>query len=239
MEFEARTREGLVKGHAYTCKLPTEMLDVDTPEGTIPILRIRNPWGNEQEWNGDWSDESELWEGVSRKQKREMNLVIENDGEMSFDDYLKHFDKMEICNLGPDRGLHSTVYDSFACNPQFGIEISGPDPEDADGLCTVIFAVLQKNRRELKQKGLDNLAIGFAVDKIYGPLDRNFFATHKSTARSAAFINLREVRLTVTGRFRLPPGSYVVVPSTFEPGEEGEFMLRVFTNVTITSEELG
>uniref|UniRef100_A0A0M3IWZ5 Calpain_III domain-containing protein n=1 Tax=Ascaris lumbricoides TaxID=6252 RepID=A0A0M3IWZ5_ASCLU len=85
---------------------------------------------------------------------------------------------------------------SFAYNPQFGIEISGPDPEDADGLCTVIFAVLQKNRRELKQKGLDNLAIGFAVyevDKIYGHLDRNFFATHKSIARSAAFINLREV----------------------------------------------
>uniref|UniRef100_A0A0M3IUL9 Calpain catalytic domain-containing protein n=1 Tax=Ascaris lumbricoides TaxID=6252 RepID=A0A0M3IUL9_ASCLU len=81
MEFEARTREGLVKGHAYSI---TGMRMVDTPEGTIPILRIRNPWGNEQEWNGDWSDDSELWEGVSRKQKKEMNLVVENDGEFWF-----------------------------------------------------------------------------------------------------------------------------------------------------------
>ncbi|VDK51550.1 unnamed protein product [Gongylonema pulchrum] len=76
--------------------------------------------------------------------------------------------------------------------------LSNPDPDDADGLCTVIIAVLQKNRRELKPQGLDNLAIGFAVyevDEIYGHLDRNFFATHKSCARSAAFINLREVNL--------------------------------------------
>ncbi|KHN84956.1 Calpain clp-1 [Toxocara canis] len=78
MEFEARTREGLVKGHAYSI---TGMRMIETPEGTIPLLRLRNPWGNEQEWNGDWSDDSELWDGVSRKQKKEMNLVVENDGE--------------------------------------------------------------------------------------------------------------------------------------------------------------
>lgn len=41
--------------------------------------------------------------------------------------------------------------------------ISNPDPDDEDGLCTVIISVLQMYRRELKPKGLDNLAIGFAV----------------------------------------------------------------------------
>lgn len=25
--------------------------------GTIPLLRLRNPWGNEAEWNGPWSDQ--------------------------------------------------------------------------------------------------------------------------------------------------------------------------------------
>lgn len=56
--------------------------------------------------------------------------------------------------------------DTFAYNPQFGMTLSNPDPEDADGLCTIIIAVLQKNRRELKPQGIDNLAIGFAVYEV-------------------------------------------------------------------------
>lgn len=53
----------------------------------------------------------------------------------------------------------------------------------------------------------------------------NFFNYNKSVARSPSFINLREVSC----RFKLPPGHYIVVPSTFEPNEEGEFLIRVFT----------
>lgn len=48
--------------------------------------------------------------------------------------------------------------------------LSDPNPEDEDGLCTVIIAVLQKNRREMKPQGLDNLAIGFAVYKVISKL---------------------------------------------------------------------
>lgn len=44
--------------------------------------------------------------------------------------------------------------------------LSNPNPEDQDGLCTVIIAVLQRNRREMKIHGLNNLAIGFAVYKV-------------------------------------------------------------------------
>lgn len=42
---------------------------------------------------------------------------------------------------------------------------------------------------------------------------------------SSAFINTREV----CDRFKLPPGEYAVIPSTFQPHKNGSFILRVFS----------
>ncbi|CAI7935398.1 Hypothetical predicted protein, partial [Podarcis lilfordi] len=55
-------------------------------------------------------------------------------------------------------------------------------------------------------------------------LKHSFFLSNSSRAQSEQFINLREV----STRFKLPPGEYIMVPSTFEPNKEGDFVLRVF-----------
>ena len=38
------------------------------------------------------------------------------------------------------------------------------------------------------------------------------------------FINTRQV----VKRFALQPGQYVIIPSTYDPNNEGEFLLRIF-----------
>ena len=56
-------------------------------------------------------------------------------------------------------------------------------------------------------------------------LGRDFFLGRPPAARSSTYVNLREV----TARVRLPPGEYVVVPATFQPFQDGDFCLRVFS----------
>ena len=58
-QLEARLTNGLVMGHAYSIT-SVLLMDIETPSmsGKMPMVRIRNPWGNEAEWKGRWSDKS-------------------------------------------------------------------------------------------------------------------------------------------------------------------------------------
>jgi len=188
-----------------------------------------------------------------------VGLTFDHDGEfwMSFRDFSAHFTRLEIVNLNPDsledeeENTHKWVssnyegswikgasaggcrnhLETFHMNPQYRITLEDPDDDDDDDKCTVIVALMQKNRRAQRKFGLDCLTIGFTIyhlktpDGVPTPLDGRFFKYTASVARSPSFINLREVSC----RFKLPPGVYAIVPSTFDPNEEGEFLLRVFS----------
>ena len=66
------------------------------------------------------------------------------------------------------------------------------------------------------------------------PLDMDYIKEQGTIAKSGAFTYLRDVVV----RFKLTPGRYVVIPSTFEPKMEGKFLLRIFaeTNTAEASE---
>lgn len=49
-------------------------------------------------------------------------------------------------------------------NPQYIIDLREPD---SSGKCTLIVALMQKNRRAQKSMGIDCLTIGFAIYKVY------------------------------------------------------------------------
>ena len=68
-------------------------------------------------------------------------------------------------------------------------------------------------------------------DPNCGPLDQTFFKRNKAVAKCPTFTDIREV----TGRHKLDPGAYCIVPSTFEPNQECDFLLRVYTEKPISS----
>merc|ERR1712126_419619 len=105
MGYEARTEVGLGRGHAYSLTKGVKA-KIETPRvsGEIPLVRVRNPWGNEVEWNGAWSDKSREWSLIPQSEKDELGLTFDEDGEfwMSFAEFQKNFERLEICNLSPD-----------------------------------------------------------------------------------------------------------------------------------------
>lgn len=45
------------------------------------MVRLRNPWGNEMEWIGPWSDKSDEWSRISPEERMKIGLTFDNDGE--------------------------------------------------------------------------------------------------------------------------------------------------------------
>uniref|UniRef100_A0AAQ6AKU0 Calpain 9 n=1 Tax=Amphiprion ocellaris TaxID=80972 RepID=A0AAQ6AKU0_AMPOC len=247
-ESEAKTASGLVKGHAYSI---TGLEEVNFRGQKVQLIRIRNPWG-QVEWNGPWSDKSREWNYVDSAEK---NRILQNsaeDGEfwMEFEDFKRNYDKVEICNMTPDSLTDDTkrhwevslfegnwirgstaggcrnYIDTFWTNPQFKLLLE--DADDDDDVCSVVIALMQKNRRKLRKEGLDLETIGFAVYEAPEDDDqagKDFFRYHASKARSRTYINLREV----SERFTLPPGKYLLVPTTFQPHHEADFLVRIFS----------
>ncbi|KAF3688083.1 Calpain-9 [Channa argus] len=257
-ESEAKTTTGLVKGHAYSI---TGLEEVSYRGQTVQLIRIRNPWG-QVEWNGPWSDESREWNYIEKADKVRLQQNSLDDGEfwMEFGDFKKNYDKVEICNLDPDALTDETKHqwevnvfegnwirgstaggcrnyiDTFWTNPQFKLELKESD--DSHHLCTVVIALMQKNRRKLRKEGLDLETIGFTVYEAPDDEDhtgKDFFRYNASKARSRTYINMREV----SERFTLPPGKYLLVPTTFQPHQEADFLIRIFSEKKATALEMG
>ncbi|XP_063009540.1 calpain-9 [Melospiza melodia melodia] len=256
-ESEARTPFGLVKGHAYSV---TGIEEVSYRGQQVQLIRVRNPWG-QVEWNGPWSDNSAEWRSVSPSEQRRLSQAARDDGEfwMKFEDFKVHFDKVEICNLTPDALEDSTAHkwevaihqgswvrgataggcrnflETFWTNPQIKLHLTEKD-DGQDG-CTFIAALMQKGRRKLKKLGAEMLTIGYSIYESPGTdghLGKDFFRYHASKARSKTYINLREV----SHRFKLPPGDYILIPTTFEPHQEADFCLRIFSEKKAITEDL-
>uniref|UniRef100_A0A914BUM7 Calpain catalytic domain-containing protein n=1 Tax=Acrobeloides nanus TaxID=290746 RepID=A0A914BUM7_9BILA len=252
--YENKLSTGLVQGHAYNI---TGIRMVNGPKGQTTLLRIRNPWGK-QEWKGPWSDESPEWHSVPKNIKGEMDAVVAQNGEfwIAFDDLLKNFKEIDVCHLGPDvieeifqmtevrapykpwdmvvfegawirgstAGGCSKYLETFPMNPQYPLKLK------ANGTSTMIVALIQKYRRGLRKEGLKNLDIGFSIYH-QGSSTKIDFENAKCINSKYNFINRREV----IGRFETNAGEYIILPSTLEPNEEAEFILRIFSNGSISS----
>ncbi|XP_043548374.1 calpain-5a isoform X2 [Chiloscyllium plagiosum] len=260
-EMETRLSTGLVKGHAYAV---TDVRKVRLGHGLLAffkaeklfMIRMRNPWG-QKEWNGPWSDSSQEWQKVSKGEREAMGVTVRDDGEfwMSFDDFCVNFTDLVVCRIINTSffSFHKTWEeamvkgswtrhedplknraggcinnrDTFLQNPQYMFDVKKETDE-------VLICLQQKDVRYNRKQGRgEKLSMGFEVYKV--ELNRNYrMHTIQQKVAGSVYINSKTIFL----REVLPQGRYVIVPTTFEPGIQGEFLLRIFTDVPSNFREL-
>ncbi|XP_028654676.1 calpain-1 catalytic subunit-like [Erpetoichthys calabaricus] len=248
---------GLVEGHAYSVTGVYELKSFDVD---VKLIRLWNPWGN-TEWNGAWSDQSSKWKGVHEEQKQKLYLKRE-DGEfwMDIEDFKNYFDTVNICNESPGfldsnansiwtestgsgkwiRGISAsgclTNSDSFWMNPQYRISLE--DASDLESSYNVVISLIQKPLH--RKRCLSSfLHIGFYIFRVpsqfnSGRLPQEFFTSFNHHVSTFGFLNARNI----SERYTLPPGNYVVVPSTYNKGQEGKFVLSVFSKTKNNIQEV-
>ncbi|XP_029454489.1 calpain-3 isoform X5 [Rhinatrema bivittatum] len=265
LRFETRMQNGLVKGHAYSV---TGLEEIAYKTDKVKLVRLRNPWGKVEwngSWS-DRSKEWNVIE-KSEKVRLQHDILEDGEFWISFEDFMDNFTKLEICNLTADalesdslqvwtvsvnegrwvRGCTAggcrNYPDTFWTNPQYRLKLfeEDDDPDDKEVVCSFLVALMQKNRRKERKLGANLFTIGFAIYEVpkemHGNkqhLQKDFFLYNASKAKCKSYINMREI----SERFRLPPSEYVIIPSTYEPHQEGEFILRVFSEKRNLSEEV-
>ncbi|NXB91031.1 CAN14 protein, partial [Vidua chalybeata] len=128
---------------------------------------------------------------------------------------------------------------NFWMNPQYWLNVLPvEDSKKSLSMCSVVISLMQKHSTKHRNQAT-HLFIGFLLYKntILLPffpeqyqesnrkLPPRFFTRHQPVNKHQVFLDEREV----THDFHLEPCVYVIVPSTLEPQQESEFILRVFS----------
>ncbi|KAF6155138.1 hypothetical protein GIB67_019664, partial [Kingdonia uniflora] len=238
---------GIVQGHAYS------ILQVREVDGH-KLVQIRNPWANEVEWNGPWSDSSLEW--TDRIKHKLKHVPQSKDGIfwMSWQDFQIHFRSIYVCRIYPPEMRYSAHgkwrgysaggcqdYDTWNQNPQFRLRATG---SDASSPIHVFITLTQGVSFSRKTAGFSNYQsshdsmmfyIGMRILKTRGRRAAYNIYLHESVG-GTDYVNSREISCEMV--LDPDPKGYTIVPTTIHPGEEAPFVLSVFTKAAITLEAL-
>ncbi|CAB1348735.1 unnamed protein product [Coregonus sp. 'balchen'] len=248
--LEQRNGFGILFRHAYSV---TGFEKVKKKYETVELVRVHNPWGK-TEWEGPWSDmNGPEWSHVREEEQKRLDRVQKEDGEfwMAVSDFRQNFESMEVCHLSEEtlskpgatqRPWNCTMHHGrwvphisaggsprggwFWQNPQFHLTLleEDDDPSDPELTCSFLVALMQKHQR------LRGVHLGIGLD-IYKARSECAYLSSLDLSLLRPLISTQGYaqRTEVVIRGRLAPGHYVIIPSTAETNQQGEFILRVLT----------
>ncbi|KAI3461898.1 hypothetical protein Pfo_018561 [Paulownia fortunei] len=238
---------GIVQGHAYS------ILQVREVDGH-KLVQIRNPWANEVEWNGPWSDSSPEWTDRMKHKLKHVPQAKDGIFWMSWQDFQIHFRSIYVCRVYPPEmrySVHSQWrgysaggcqdYDTWHQNPQFRLRATGSDASLPIHVFITLTQGVSFSRTTAGfrnyQSSHDSMMfyIGMRILKTRGRRAAYNIYLHESVG-GTDYVNSREISCEMV--LDPDPKGYTIVPTTIHPGEEAPFVLSVFTKSSISLEAL-
>uniref|UniRef100_UPI0037E7B907 calpain-10 isoform X1 n=1 Tax=Semicossyphus pulcher TaxID=241346 RepID=UPI0037E7B907 len=247
--------------HALTVM---EWLDVKTVSGSeVLLLRIRNPWGRCC-WGGAWIESGPGWSSINPVSALELqSRVAEGEFWLDETEFLSQFDDVTVGYPISEDGHLKSIYtgnllthhhqlagrwmkghsaggsrnsSSYSSNPKFWLKVC----ERGEVLISLLqhrkwrhteqyAQTPQEESENTKHQHYQAIALHmWKVEKKRFNLSR--MLNKPPCASSHCHAYEREVVL----HGQLEPGYFLLIPSTYQPGAEARFLIRVFSSSSIS-----
>jgi hypothetical protein len=254
---------GLVCNHAYSMQ---SVLEISDTEGNKhQLVRVRNPWGakRNKEWIGRWCDDSEemnlnyeiINQKIKEMDKNEAELIDLNqkrDGNffMCFNDFVTIFSKLSICHKFP------IEYNGYRFTSKWDQKTAGGTPyrntpeqrerwlTNDQYLLTVsqethIFISLGQEDGRLRASSEEIFPFPSSIHPavlilLKSPNQKVVEFQPPEIVAQSPIKQFKEISINTT----LQAGSYVIVPSTQDIGQQGPYFLSVYCPGDITLKNL-
>lgn len=211
---------------------------------SVQLVKLLNPLGHGGEYLGDWARDAADWDEVTSPEKERLGIRHMADGEfwISYSDFVKTFTHLEAVHLDSDTSRdepslhHKQTWQMrlYQGSWQKGVSAGGcrnnPETLHINPQLHLILSDMEEVVISLNQHSImEPKVIGFSAYSLpksnSETIDKSFFKKNKSIANSQ-YTNSRQV----SHRCQLEQGGYLVLPTTFEPGQESSFTLRVYSS---------
>jgi calpain len=176
--------------------------------------------------------------------KSKLDLKIQHDGEswIEYKDFIKHFDDVEICHLGPNgiscqkkkvwktANLKGEWQDDFHHNTQILLQVHGSNKKEK---YTTVISLMQESVYRSHND------IKFKIYETVGKTQRNLPEELNEIYQKMVPLYTSELseKREINKRLELAPGSYLIIPYA-ETTEDKNFLLRVFCDTKISLKKL-
>ncbi|CAD5113808.1 DgyrCDS2973 [Dimorphilus gyrociliatus] len=184
----------------------------------VTLVKLKSTDGLRLEWSGAWNSHSPEWRNIRSGDKEKLELTIDNHSEtwIEIHDFYKIFTSLYVCYPT----ANPSTFGSKMLNKVQEFEGQWLNGVTAGGRPTCMDSFWVNPQFEVKVQNSPKGGAFFIVDLIQND---NRLIRHKARINNVVGIALYQVVLNAN----LAKGTYIVIPSTYDPNQEGEFILRL------------